>query len=137
MAGNAQVRVASGAVVVEIRAPLARGDTAGLCERADEFLGRVPGAGLVCEVKPGCPADLVLVDVLARLRLLARRRGRAYQVRDAPAALHGLLGLVGLCEAVPVGDVAGLSGLQARRQTEQWEQVFGVEEGVEADDPAL
>lgn len=136
-----EVRIASGAVVVEIRASLGRADIAGLCDRADECLGRVPDGGLVCTVQPGRPVDLVLVDVLARLRLLARRRGRTYQVRDAPAGLPDLMGLVGLRDAVPLRDRPKpnrpASGLQPRRKTEQREQVFGVQEGVEADDPAL
>lgn len=139
-----EVRIASGAVVVEIGAVLGRADVAGLCDRADECLGRVPDARLVCAVQPGRRVDLVLVDVLARLRLLARRRGRAFQVRDAPAALRDLVALVGLRDAVPIGDAQPYpaprlpaSGLQLERKTEQWEQMLGVQEGVEADDPPL
>lgn len=100
-----EVRVVSGAVVVEIGV-LARADVPGLVARAEEMVVREPGARLVCAVLPDCPADLVLVDVLARLRLLARRRGRAYQIRDAPPAVGDLLGLVGLRDAVPVADPA-------------------------------
>lgn len=134
-----EVRVASGAVVVEIGASLARADIAGLCDRADACLGRVPEAPLVCAVPPDRRVDLVLVDVLARLRLLARRRGRAYQVRDAPAALRDLVGLVGLRDAVPIGDEPkpAASGLQVKRKPEQGEQVFGVQEVVERDDPPV
>ncbi|UGQ13652.1 STAS domain-containing protein [Yinghuangia sp. ASG 101] len=145
-----EVRIASGAVVVEIGAALGRADVAGLCDRADECLGRVPEARLVCAVQPGRRVDLVLVDILARLRLLARRRGRAYQVRDAPAALRDLVGLVGLRDALPIGDAHAPppprpgprprpvdSGLEFAWKAEEREQVFGVEEGVEADDPPL
>lgn len=160
-----KVRVVAGAVVVEIGA-LVRADVPGLCARVDEMLARVPGARLVCDVGADCRADLALVDALARLRLVARRRDRAYQIRDAPAALRDLLGLVGLRSAVPVvgppgplGGVpegpAGTTGvptgsptgtptgseralrLQAVRESEEGEQVLGVEERVEADDPPL
>ncbi|MGW0662096.1 STAS domain-containing protein [Streptodolium elevatio] len=145
-----KVRVVAGAVVVDIGA-LVRADVPGLCARVDEMLARVPGARLVCDVGADCRADLALVDALARLRLLARRRDRAYQIRDAPPALTDLLGLVGLRGAVPVTGPPGLPGplnrapaasdralrLQAVREPEEGEQVLGVEERVEADDPTL
>ncbi|WTW98098.1 STAS domain-containing protein [Streptomycetaceae bacterium NBC_01309] len=155
-----KVRVVAGAVVVEIGA-LVRADVPGLCARVDEMLARVPGARLVCDVGADCRADLALVDALARLRLLARRRDRAYQIRDAPPALTDLLGLVGLRGAVPVAGPPGppgLSGLptpptncaptavaahdralrlQAVREPEEGEQVIGVEERVEVDDPTV
>lgn len=151
-----KVRVVAGAVVVEIGA-LVRADVPGLCARVDEMLARVPGARLVCDVGADCRADLALVDALARLRLLARRRDRAYQIRDAPPALTDLLGLVGLRGAVPVAGPPGPSGpptppnraptavaahdralrLQAVREPEEGEQVIGVEERVEVDDPTV
>lgn len=124
--------------MVEIGA-VARGELAELCARADELLARAQGARLECRVGAGVAADLVLVDALARLRLVARRRGRAYRIRDAPPALRDLLGLIGLRGAVPVGEDAEAlpvrSGLQARREAEEREQVLGVQEGVEPDDP--
>ncbi|WP_436776249.1 STAS domain-containing protein [Yinghuangia sp. YIM S09857] len=166
-----KVRVVAGAVVVEIGA-LVRADVPGLCARVDEMLVQVPGARLVCDVGADCRADLALVDALARLRLAARRRGRAYQIRDAPPALTDLLGLVGLRGAVPVAGTAppprpagpprtshgaairaapettskaptpacpdrAALRLQPVRQPEQREQVVGVEERVEPDDPSV
>lgn len=148
------IRVGAGEVVVEIGA-LACADLPALCALADEQLARVPAARLVCEVAAGRSADLVLVDALVRLRLVAKRRGRTYRIRDAPEALGDLLGLVGLRAAVPLGrgtaeptgpgpdpalvlDVLGVLGvLEVRRQPEEREQVLGIEERVEADDAAV
>jgi hypothetical protein len=69
--------------------------------------------------------DLALVDVLLRMRLDAGRRGGAVRLRDVPAALRELLDLVG---------VAGLLGLEARREPEVGEPL-GVDEVVQPGDP--
>ena len=68
---------------------------------------------------------LELVERLLRLQLAARRRGRQVHLRDAPAALRGLLDLVGL---------AGVLPLEPRRQPEGREQL-GIEEVVHPGDP--
>ena len=70
---------------------------------------------------PGAP-DLAAVDALARAVLAGRRLGCAVRVDDVSEDLRRLLDLVGLC-----GEV--------ERQAEGGEQVLGVEEGVEPDDP--
>ncbi len=72
----------------------------------------------------GCP-DLAVVDDLARLCLAARRAGYAVQLRDAGAALTGLLDLIGLRHALCV-EVGG--------QPEVLEE-GSVEEVVVPDDP--
>lgn len=69
--------------------------------------------------------DLALVDALARLQLMARRRGWIVALREAPEELRALLDLVGLIDVLP---------LEPRRETERREQV-GVEEVVQSDDP--
>lgn len=136
--------------------PLARGDVAGVCARVRAVLERAPGAPLVCDVGAVVRPDLVTVDVLARLRLAAKRYGRAYRIRDAPPALRDMLALLGLERAVPTDDPGepagpgpadrarasprgGLLGnrLQPVREPEQREQLLGVEEGVHADDAPL
>lgn len=71
----------------------------------------------------GC--GLELVDALLRLRLAACRRGHRLLLRDVPEELGGLLELVG---------VAGLLGLEVRRQPELREEL-GVDEVVEPRDP--
>lgn len=131
--------------------PLARGEVAGVCARVRAVLEGAPGAPLVCDVSAVVRPDLVTVDVLARLRLAAKRYGRAYRIRDAPPALGDMLGLLGLERAVPVDDPgepadrarASPGGavlrdrLQPVREAEQREQLLGVEEGVHADDAPL
>lgn len=69
--------------------------------------------------------DLALVEALARLQLLARRRGWRLCVRDVPEELHGLAELVGLADGL---------GLEPGREPERGEQLE-IEEVVQADDP--
>lgn len=87
--------------------PLARGDVPGVCARACAALEAAPGAPLVCEAGGLGRPDLVTVDVLARLRLAARRHGRAYRIRDAPPALTDMVGFLGLDRAIPAGGEPG------------------------------
>ncbi|MFI8827533.1 STAS domain-containing protein [Streptomyces sp. NPDC053431] len=53
---------------------------------------------VVCEIGGLGPADLAVVDALARLRLTARRRGHRLEFRGAAPELRGILELVGLGE---------------------------------------
>lgn len=74
---------------------------------------------VVCELRG--PLDLTLVDALARLVLVARRRGLRCELRvDDP----GLLELTGLCAAL----------LQPVRQPEPREEGCRVQEVVQVDD---
>ena len=68
--------------------------------------------------------DLGLVDALARLQLMARRRGCSIQLRPCDE-LRELLLLVGLAEVL---------GVEPQRKVEQGIQV-GVEEVVQPGDP--
>jgi hypothetical protein len=74
---------------------------------------------------PGRP-DLAVVDLLARVRLLCGRDGRAVVVGELSAALVELLELAGLR-----GEVGG----QVVGQPEEREDPLGVEEEVEGTDP--
>jgi hypothetical protein len=51
----------------------------------------------VLRVRPGAP-DLAVVDVVARLHLVARRRGWSLRLCDPGGELRALLALVGLAE---------------------------------------
>ena len=67
--------------------------------------GLLDGGGLtrvVCDVARVTPADADAVDALARLALLARRRGVRLWVRDPSAELCELFDLVGLTRILPV-----------------------------------
>jgi hypothetical protein len=70
--------------------------------------------------------DLDLVDALARLQLLARRRGCSIQVRPC-AELRELLLLVGLSEVL---------GVEPQWEIEQGIQL-GIQEVVQPGDPAI
>jgi hypothetical protein len=70
--------------------------------------------------------DLAAVDALARLALAARRAGCELRVTGPTPALHSLLHLCGLVEAV--------ASVQVGREPEGVEQAV-VEEAVVADDP--
>lgn len=72
-----------------------------------------------------CRPDLALIDALARLQLVAHRRGDRVRVRDPSAELHGLLELCGL---------AGALGVEPCRETELGEEL-GVDEVMEPGDP--
>ena len=83
----------------------------------ERVLGRVGARG----------ADLALVDALLRLELVLRRRGSRVCLRDAPADLAGLVGLIGVADVLAV---------EPGRQAELGEHL-GVEEVPEPRDPPL
>ena len=80
---------------------------------------------IVCDVG-ALAADAATLDVLARLRLTARRLGRELHLRDASQELRDLVAFAGLAEALR---------LEPRGQPEEREQRLGVEEERELDDP--
>jgi hypothetical protein len=77
--------------------------------------------------------DLVLVDLLARVRLTAGRLGADLVVLGAPPELEQLLALVGLLAVVPV---APRRASELSREPEPREEP-GVEEVVDVGDPAV
>lgn len=79
------------------------------------------------------PADLDLVDGLARLQLAARRRGWRVVVRGGVGDVAGLLALAGLAGVVPCEARPGGSA-QVGGEPECGEEP-GVEEVVVPDDP--
>lgn len=82
---------------------------------------------IVCDVG-GVAADAVVVGVLARLQLGARRAGFELRLRNASRELEELVAFFGLRDALRV---------EPWRQPEQGEERVGVEEERELDDPAL
>ncbi|MET9695819.1 hypothetical protein ABZY31_02700 [Streptomyces sp. NPDC006529] len=83
------------------------------------------GAAVVWDVGAVTEPGLGAVDALARLALAARRGGGVLTVTGAGAGLLALLRLTGL---------AGL--VEVPGEVEEREPAGGVEEGVEAGDPA-
>ncbi|MFE0631456.1 STAS domain-containing protein [Streptomyces sp. NPDC058864] len=102
-----------------------------LVERLRVLLAERGGGTVLCDVGglDGAP-DVVLLDVLARLQLTARRHGGRIRLRGAGGALRELLALTGL-------DASAGLGLEACGEAEQREEPLGVEEGVEPGDPAV
>lgn len=81
---------------------LDRGDIPGLCARAGTMLRR--GAEvLVCDVGDLEAPDAVAVDVLARLRLVARSEGRRFRIENCADELWELIDLMGLIDALSCG----------------------------------
>jgi hypothetical protein len=75
-----------------------------------------------------CYADIGTANALARAHVNARRLGSRLHVVNASPELQELIAFLGLADV--------LLG-RAERQPEEREQPFGVEEGREADDPAV
>lgn len=71
------------------------------------------------------PAELAMVERLARMQLVAREHGFRMRLHNASPELIRLLELCGLCEAfgLPVG-----GRLDPRRQAEHREEARGIEE---------
>ena len=81
-----------------------------------------PAAGLFSGM------DLATVNLLARLQLLAKRRGARLRVRQASAGLLELIEFTGLSDVL---------GVQVQRQPEEREDALRVEEERELGDSAV
>ncbi len=83
---------------------------------------------LDCDVD-ALPPSALTVDVLARLELAARRRGRRIRLHNASRELEELVAFMGLA------GVLRWASVEAGRQTEEREEPLGVEKRVQTDDP--
>ena len=81
--------------MLEIRGPLSREDLPGLYARACACLEQETGGWWVVEVV-GVEPDAVAVDAVARLALVARRRGCRVRLEGAGQELCQLIELIGL-----------------------------------------
>ncbi|MDX6545054.1 MAG: hypothetical protein QOG02_828 [Gaiellales bacterium] len=117
------------------------GDAAALCSRVAGLLDGLGASTLVCDVHDLHPADAAAVDGLARMQLTARRRGHSIQLGRPPGELCDLIALVGLGDvlpSVPPDERTRPSARRRRRrQAEQRKQGGRIEEGGEADHPAV
>jgi hypothetical protein len=109
----------------QVAATITRADIPDMCAALAERLRGRAGGVVTCDVRAVTSPDVVTVEALARLRLTARRHGWTLVVDGADPHLCQLVGLLGLAGCLP----------EAGRQAEQWEQVLGVEEVVDARDP--
>ncbi|WP_063745347.1 STAS domain-containing protein [Parafrankia sp. EUN1f] len=83
------------AVVFRLPAAPRRDDLAGLCGQAERLLRDHPGQAMLVDATAVGRADLVAVEAIARMALLAGRHNRAFRL-EAPAPLRDLLALTGL-----------------------------------------
>ncbi|MEV7197144.1 STAS domain-containing protein [Streptomyces sp. NPDC093510] len=116
--------------LIRIEGPLRPADVPHLCERVAAARHGPDGGDVICDVAAVTTADLTTVDAVARLHLAARRAGGRIRLRNPGPGLLALLGLVGLVELL--GLVVEVEG-----HPEEREPPRGVQEAVEAGDPAL
>ena len=90
------------AVSLRISAPVERAALPALFERTCALLEASHASILRCEVAGVC-ADAVAVDALARLALVARRRGCAVRLCGASEELLALVALLGLADVLHEG----------------------------------
>ena len=102
-----------------------------LCERLARLIDGSHSASVLCDLSALDRADLAAVDGLARLQLAARRCDGRVRLRGSSRELQQLIALLGLTDALP-SERRGALG-----QTEQREQPGRVQEGGEADHPAV
>ncbi|MDH6225378.1 hypothetical protein M2169_002348 [Streptomyces sp. MJP52] len=105
--------------------PVGKDGVARLCDAARAGLDS--GATVViCDVRAVRRPTLATVELVARLRLTARRGGGRVLLRGPDPALLALLDLVGLSV-----------GVEMPGEAEQREEPRGVEEAVQRGDPPL
>jgi ABC-type transporter Mla MlaB component len=85
----------AGTITFEIRGPLGREDLPGLYERVCRLLALSRPVLAFCEVV-GVAPNAIALEALARLALVARRRGCAVRLRGASPALLELVAFAGL-----------------------------------------
>ncbi|MDQ3972772.1 MAG: STAS domain-containing protein [Actinomycetota bacterium] len=128
--GRVRWSVGSGGVTVVVDGPLDPSDAPLVCAALHAAMSGSGVAFLACRGEGLGDPDLATVDLLARLRLAAHRVGCVMRVEDPSRRLQELLMLAGLDELfAPCG-----SSVETRRQAEEREEAFGVEEGVQPDD---
>ena len=125
--------------VLALVGAVTRADIPGLCARLSDRLDVSAVVVVVCDVGALVGPDVAALDALARLELIARRRGARLALHRASAELLELVALAGLSRAMPACD-ATLHGCglvdELGREPEGGEQ-RGVEEVRDATDPAV
>jgi ABC-type transporter Mla MlaB component len=119
-------------IVLVLSGSIARADVPLLCERVRVLLEGTHADLVVCDVGALVDPDAVTIDVLARLRLTARRLGRRVGLLDACGELQDLLALTGLSDVLPPCEELAL---EPGGQTEQREPAGGVEEEADPAEP--
>ncbi|MPZ70623.1 MAG: STAS domain-containing protein [Actinobacteria bacterium] len=105
-----------------------------LCREFGALLGSSGARVVVCDVGGLIDPDCVAVDAVARLQLAARRRGATVTLLRASNELKELLELIGLENVIRHYETLLVDPLG---EPEHREQVLGVEEEIEPDDPPV
>ena len=101
-------------------APIRRADVPDLCNRARDLMTGRPDAALECDVAGAAHPDLLTVEALARVRLVARRLGTGIRLRNASVELLDLMAFCGLpLELVVEGEREAEKREEARRVEEE------------------
>lgn len=125
-------------IAVMTLAGATRADVPAACDGLRALVGARDAGVVVCDVT-AIRADLVSVEVLARLQLTALRLDCRLNLRGASRELRGLLVFCGLRDVLPseppqrTASALGRDGGQA----EEREHPLGVEERVQAGDPPV
>lgn len=119
-------------VVLVVEATIASADVRALADRMQDLTEGRALRVVLCDVGVIVEPDIATVDALARLALGARRAGCRVGLRHASPELRGLLALTGFGEVLPCD---GGSGVEARGQPEEREEVRGVQEERDPADP--
>jgi ABC-type transporter Mla MlaB component len=85
---------------IVLRGCIERCDLDLVCERAGELMSASDGSVVVCEVGGLERSDIVAVDAIARVQVIARRLGRELRLKNATIELRDLIGLAGLDDVV-------------------------------------
>ena len=116
-----------------VRPYLARDDVRALGELLVRRLSEGDVAEVQVDVSSVRTPDVVYVDALARIQLVARRQDSRVRLIGPCPRLLELLALVGLEDMFP--DEGETSGLELHREPEHREQLLDVEVGVDPGDP--
>jgi hypothetical protein len=89
----------AGALLFEVRGPIAREDLPGLCDRVCVLFAAHKPTVAFCDVATVAP-DAITLEALARLQLAARRLGCQVRLRHASPALLDLVAFAGLADVL-------------------------------------
>ncbi len=87
-------------IAFAIHGPIAHEDLPGLCDRVCLLLERSGASHALCDVR-GVEPNAATADALARLQLVAGRRGCQVRLRNASGELRELLAFMGLRDVLP------------------------------------
>ena len=116
-----------------VRPHLAREEVRALCEQLVRRLSEGDVAEVQVDVRSVRTPDVVYIDALARIQLIARRQDSQVRLIGPCPRLLELLVLVGLEDMFP--DEGDASGVELHREPEHREQPLDAEVGVDPGDP--